>query len=452
MSIQRATTSKRLVSAIQLLDQRSINRGVVDEANDAAFTGTLELFGRKSTVPSNQWNYNHFVNTDLVKTFVLDAITSGNGTATLGLTLTVAGGSGFARQYMKMRTATGKMLWVTTAPTTAASKDSFTAKSVDGTNVTLTAGDKLSYAGMTVGENSVSVANLFYDQVAYNNLVEIFRETDIITDVQAAATVETQAADGTMLYNYTQYIQKAELFKLGIDAEMIQGIKSATTFSDGTPALTDASGNPVQMTDGLDSYVTTRGVLDSTATLGTLLLTDYDDLFDRITAVKGPSEYMSMGSNNVLNKNADLFGNLGGNGLQSVQLKMDGNSPQNVNLQVQKMQRGRFSLEFLRVPIFDHPQLLNFVGGGTIPSSLFGIPKDMVKTTTGMQPRIQIRYMKPQVKSSRNSETTEEWYDGALAPDGPIGDGKFCRCNWSASEGLECLGTKQFFKHTVLAA
>ena len=38
MSIQRAVASKRLVSAILLLDERSINKGVVDEANDAAFT------------------------------------------------------------------------------------------------------------------------------------------------------------------------------------------------------------------------------------------------------------------------------------------------------------------------------------------------------------------------------------------------------------------------------
>ena len=450
MAISRATNSKRLVSAIQYLDKRSINPGVVDEANDAAFSGTLEAFGRKSTVPSNQWNYKHFVNSDLIKPFVVDSVT-GTGTATLAITLTVAGGSGFVRTGTTMRTAAGKLLIVTSAITTAASKDSFTAKSVDGSNVTLAAAGILSYAGTTVGEQSVSVSNLFYDQTPYENLIQAFRETDVITDVQSAAEVETKAPDGTMLYNYVQYIQKAQLFKLGIDSAFIQGVKSSTQFSDASPALTDLASNPIQTTDGLDSYVTTRGVNDSTATLGTLLLTDYDDLFDKITAVKGPSEYMSMGSNNVLNKNADLFGNLGGNGLSSVKLELDGASPQNVNLNVQRMQRGRFSLEFMRIPIFDHPQLLNYTGAGTISKSLYGIPKDSVKTTTGVQPRIQIRYMKPQVKNAMGSETTAEFYDGALAPQGPIGDGMFSRCNWVSYQGLECLGTKQFFKHQVLA-
>ena len=450
MSIQRGTTSKRLVSAIQYLDKRSINPGVVDEANDAAFTGTLETFGRKSTVPNSQWNYKHFVNTDLVKNFVVGSVT-GSGTNIVVITLTVGGGSGFARQYMKMRNAVGKVIWVTTVPTTASSADTFTARTVDGSNITVTAGDKFSYLGMTVGENSVSVANLFYDQTPYENLIEAFRETDIITDVQAAAEVETTAPDGSKLYNYVQYIQKAQLFKLGMDSSCIQGVKSTTQFSDATPALVDANGNPIQTTDGLDSYVSTRGVNDSTATLGTLLLSDYDDLTDRIIAVKGASSYMCMGSDAVLRKNTDLLGNLNGNGIPSVKFDLDQKSPVGLNLNVKEYSRGRLNLQFMDIPIFNHPQLLNFVGAGTISKSLYGIPKDSVKTTTGIQPRVQLRYMKPQVKNGMGTDTVAEWYDGALADGGPIGDGMFKRCNWVSYTGLECLGTKQFFKHQVLA-
>lgn len=42
---------------------------------------------------------------------------------------------------------------------------------------------------MTVGEESVSVSNLFYDQTPYENLIQAFREIDVITDVQSAAEV-----------------------------------------------------------------------------------------------------------------------------------------------------------------------------------------------------------------------------------------------------------------------
>lgn len=450
MPIQRATTSKRLVSAIQFLDKRSINPGIVNEANDAAFLNTLEAFGRKSTVPSNQWNYKHFVNTDLISRFVVDAVT-GTGTATLVITLTAAGGTGFVRTGTKMRTAAGKMLIVRSAVTTASSKDSFTAVSADGSNVTLAAAAVMSYSGMVVSEKSTKVANLFYDVVPYENLIEAFREIDTITDVQSAAEVETTAPDGSKLFNYVQYIQKAQLFKLGIDATFIGGVKSVTQFSDGTPALTNLAGDPMQTTDGLDSYVVARGVNDSVATPGTLLMADYDDLFSRITAVKGPGEYMGMGSNDVLNKNADLFQNLGGNGLASVRFNIDGKSPQNVEFNVQEYKRGRFTLQFMRIPVFDHPQLFNFTGAGSIAKALYGIPKDSVKTTTGVQPRVAVRYMKPQVKNAMGSSTTAEWYDGALAPTGPIGDEMVSNCHWVSYQGLECLGTKQFFKHTVLA-
>ena len=450
MAIQRGTTSKRLVSAIQYLDKRSINPGVVDEANEAAFTNTLEVFGRKSTVPSNQWNYKHFVNVDLTKTFVVGSVT-GTGTSTVVITLTAGGGTGFVRQYTKMRNALGKMLWVTSVPSTTAGVDTFTAKTVDGSNITVTAGDKLGYAGMTVGENSVSVANLFYDQQEVENLIEIFRETDVITDVQSAAEVETTAPDGSKLYNYVQFIQKAQLFKLGIDSSCIQGVKSSTQFSDASPALVDANGNPIQTTDGLDSYVTNRGVQSSSATLGTLLLSDYDALTDRIIAVKGSSSYMCMGADAVLRKNTDLLGNLNGNGIPSVKFELDQKSPVGLDLNVKVYNRGRLNLEFMDIPFFNHPQLVNFTGGGVISKSLYGIPKDSIKTTTGIQPRVQLRYMKPQVKNGMGTDTTAEIYDGALAPGGPIGDGMFNRCNWVANIGLECLGTRQFFRQQVLA-
>ncbi len=448
MAVQRSTTNKRLVSAIQYLDKRSINPVVIDEANDAAFTGTLELFGRKSLVPSNQWSYRHFVNSDLTKPFVVDAVT-GSGTATLAITLTAVGGTGFVRTGVKMRTAAGKVLIVTSAITTASSKDSFTAKSVDGSNVTMVAGALLSYVGLTVSEKSFGVQNLFYDQTSYENLIEIFREIDSITDVQSAAEVETIAPDGTHLYNYVQYIQKAQLFKLGIDSAFIQGVKSTTLFSDAVPALTNTAGEPIQTTDGLDSYVTARGILDSTATLGTLLLSDMDDLEDRMTAVKSPGSYMVVGSHPVLRKFTDLLGNLNGNGIPGVQFTMDGKAPIGINMTVKQWQRGRLMWDLIPMPIFDHPQLMPI--DSTIRKSIYGIPKDSVKTTNGVQPRIQIRYMKPQVKNNKGTETTAEFYTGALSPDGPTDDEMVSNCHWVAYQGLECLGTKQFFKEQILA-
>lgn len=449
MAIQRNNTTKRLVSAIQYLDKRSINPGVVDEANDAAFLGTLEMFNRMSPVPSNQWNYKHFVNTDLVRTIIVDAVT-GSGTATLSIT-TTTGTQGFVRRGAKLRTEAGKMLIITSDITVSSSKDVFTAKSVDGSNVTLTAADVLSYAGVTVNEGSKEVSNLFYDQTPYENLIEAFREVDVITDVQSAAEVETQAPDGSFLYNYVQYIQKAQLFKLGIDASFIGGVKSSTQFSDANPALTGTESNPIQTTDGLDSYVVARGVNDSVATPGTLLLTDYDDLADRLIAVKSPSEFLCVGADGVLRKNADMVGNLGGNGLTSVRLNLDGKEPQDVDLNVRRFQRGRFKYDFMDMPIFNHPQLFNFAGAGSIAKSLYGIPKDQVKTTTGVQPRVQVRYMKQQVKNSKGTESIAEWYTGALAPEGPTNDEAVAKCHWLGYQGLECLGTKQFFKHTVLA-
>lgn len=445
--MQRSITKKSLVSAIGFLDKRSIMPGVIDEANDAAFLGTLELFGRKSTVPSNQYSYRHFVNSDLLTVPEVDAVISGNGTATVSITLTT---TGFARQYVKFR-VNNQIIWISSPVTTASGKDSFTAKSINGSNITIAAGDKLAFAGLTVGENSREVENLFYDVTSMENLIEIFREKDSITDVQKASEVEVTAPDGSKFFNYTQYVQKAQLFKLGIEASFIGGLKSLNKFGDASPTLVDAEGKPVQSTGGLNEYVETRGVNDSVATPGTLVMEDYDDLFDRCIAVKAPSSHLCMGSEQVLRQNANLVGNLGGNGLQSVRLELSGSTSQDVNLNVQKYTRGQRSLEFMNVPIFNHPQIYNFVGAGSIQKSLYGIPKDQVKTTEGIKPRVGVRYMKPQVKNAMGNETTAEFYTGALAPSGPTNDVLESVCHWTSSQGLECLGTKQFFKLSILA-
>jgi hypothetical protein len=446
--MQRTITKKSAISAIGFLDKRSIMPGVIDEANDAMFLGTLEAFNRKSVVPSNQWSYRHFVNSDLLVVPEIDAVVSGNGTTTVAITIT---NTGFARQYVKFKLSSGQVVWISSPITTASGKDSFTIKSVNGTNVTVTAGDKLSFAGLTVGEKSKEVENLFYDMTSMENNIEIFREIDVITDVQKAAEVEVTAADGSKFVNYTQHILKAQLFKLGIEQAFIVGQKSVTKFSDGTPALSDADGSPVQTTGGVDEYVASRGVNDSVATLGTLVMDDYDDLFDRLIAVKSPSSHICMGSEQVLRQNANLVGNLGGNGLQSVRLELDGSSSQDVVLNVQKYTRGQRSLEFMNIPVFNHPQLNNFAGSGNIQKSLYGMPKDQVKTTDGIKPRIGVRYMTPQVKNSYGNETTAEFYTGALALTGPTNDEMVCKAHWISNQGLECLGTKQFFKLGILA-
>lgn len=442
----RGTVTKALVTGIAYLDTREINPNVADVANEADFDDLMQLIGAYKK--TDQPNYHNFVNEDLFQVLVFDAGgVAGSGTATLTVTITT---TGYARRGLKLKFANNKVGMINSVITTAGGKDSFTIKSTDGTNLTAVAGDKVSSLNIVMGEGSDEVQALAYGLTKYFNLVEHMKDKTEITDIQKTSKIEV----GTGYYSYLQSINQAQSFKTSISATLIAGTKSVNEYGSGTPSLVDEYGGSVQTTGGLDQEITSYGISDTVTTPGTVILGDVDDLLDQITAVKGPASYMLLGADAAWRRHDNLWKNMGSSGITSGRLAMDGKE---IDFGVEKVTYGKYRLDFVSLPLLDHPQLFNFAGSSPIGKNIYGIPKDKVKTQAGpggkssIQSRLNVRYMEnPQVGSNQGTEHIREWYTGGLAAS-PTDGKEVLTCHISTTQGLDAIGVRQMFKQRVLA-
>jgi hypothetical protein len=438
-------TNKRLVTGIAFKDTREINPNIIDVANETGFDDLMMIIeGYKPTI---QPNYHHFVNEDIFQVLTFDAGgVSGSGTANLTVTIT---STGFAREGLKLKFYNDKVGIINSAITTASTKDAFTITSVDGTNLTAVAGDKVSPMGIVMGEGSDAVTPLSYGQTKYFNLVEHMKDSTEITDIQEASTIET----GTGYEAYLQAINQAQSFKTQISWTLLGGVKSISQYGDASPTLVDKYGGTVQTTGGLDGEANAYGIVGDVATNGTYALTDIDNLCDAIIAVKGPAGYLQLCPDAAKRKANTMHKNLGSSGVTSSRLEWNGNT---MDYNVDSFTYGKFNFDYGKLDLLDHPQLTNFAGASAIGKTIYGIPKDKVKVQAGpsgkggQENRIGVRYL-PNKYANKNQGTAwvREWYTGANN-DNPTSAKEVRTCHISTTQGFEGLGFRQVFHQRVL--
>jgi hypothetical protein len=436
MSITRGTLNKAYVSALDgMIEQRDIASTLLDVANDSGFLKTMRLFGR--TKKAKAWEYHQFVNTDMFPTLTVGT-TSGSGSTSVTTALTA--GNGFIRKGDLVKFPDDKVGYVYSVSTTSG-VDTLVIKSVNGDNLTLASGNALVYNGDAVGEGSTAVTNRNYDVTKQSNLIQIFRETHVVTDVEKITPIEFEYK-GQPYYSAYQHAIKIKNLMASVDIAMIGGKKSVTKFGDGSPVLIDDAGNPIQTTGGLDEYVSTSGINDSLASTGVLVDTDLADFASQLNAAKAPLNYMGYTSD-ATKIVFDTFFKLGKTtSMQSVRMNIDNKT--NIDMTVDQYRHGTRTYELIPLSILDHPKLLT----PSIKGSIYWIPKDKVATVDdGVQPRIQIRYKDPQVKGGDGM--IGEWHTGALAPV-PQGDQLIWGAHWVTYQGLECLGVNHFAKQKVI--
>jgi hypothetical protein len=189
-------------------------------------------------------------------------------------------------------------------------------------------------------------------------------------------------------------------------------------FNDSNPFLADpSSGLPIQTTGGLDWYVTTYGISDQAAVLGTFGFTELDEIIDNFIANKAPTDQMVFMGSKAYRVISKFLKNLASSGVTSVRLMIDGKT---LDFEVEHLSYGGYEFDFVHVPIFDHPQLFSTSLRADVNGSLYFVPKDQVDTVdNGRQPRMQIRhtptpFMGNAANKSANGIMTE-WRTGALA-------------------------------------
>jgi hypothetical protein len=144
------STQKRYVSAITSLDQREINRSIIDIQNNYGLVDVMNAFGRYK--PSKMAKVESFVNDPLWKKGEVTGTVTGDGTPTVVVTLTAAT-SGGRRLNDIVVFPDGKQGFISAL--TPGTTDAITVKSVDGTNLTVATGNALNFSSNVMGEQSI---------------------------------------------------------------------------------------------------------------------------------------------------------------------------------------------------------------------------------------------------------------------------------------------------------
>jgi len=449
MPVTQGTVIKSFVSAIDFLDQRDIDPNIYDQSRDRAFTDIMKIVNRYK--PATMFYYHNFVNNDVYEVGTISAVTS-TGLAQIQFTINTA--STFPRVGDLIMTSNannvGKQGRVQ-AVTFGSGTCTLTVRSVGGNSSPLyaTIGDSVAFSSNAFAEKSDAPTNRRYGLTKYYNNIQIFREVDEISDVQKVAKIEVSVGGDYHILPY-QTVQKYTKLQGDISVQMLAGAQSTTLFNDTNPFLADpSSGLPIQTTGGLDWYVTTYGISDSAAVLGTFGFTELDEICDNFIANKAPTDQMVFMGSRAYAVLSKFLKNLGSSGVTSVRLNIDGRT---LDFEVEQLKYRGYTFDFVHVPIFDHPQLFSSTLRADVNGSLYFVPKDQVDTVdNGRQPRMQIRYTPSPFAGANGSSNgiVKEWRTGALA-EVPTSSVTQLHTDWYTAQGLECLAVKHFQKYRVV--
>jgi hypothetical protein len=439
--------NKSYVSAISLLDDRTINPALIDIHNQEGLTDLMSIMGRYEK--TDMAEYHNFVNQAIrVQGDTTGATIVGSGSAATltGVTLTAAT-SGFARLGDIAKLPNGQNAIVTVI-TTASSQDTLTLKSVNGANLTLVASNKIDFFSSAVGEASKAPTNRRTSMTKYSNLIQRFREVNEVTDVAKVSPIVVSFG-GQNFYHVKEAAEKFIKFKDDVNGAMFGGTKSATKYEDASPVLVDpVGGGATQTTGGLDEYIVARGATNTVATPGTYALADMANMEDAFLAKKAPKDFIAVTSSKAKRAIDNCFKALGSASIQSARLEVAGKE---LDLQVDKISYGGFSFQYKVLPILD---TLDMFSQTSIVKSIYYIPTGNVNTVkSGSQPRIKIRYQDHGITANnKGSEIWAEWHTGAAAPagTGATGEDANWKIHYQTAQGLEVLGAEHFGKQIVL--
>jgi hypothetical protein len=450
MGASLGNITKAFVSTLDpILDTREINRLLTDVYNEDELSDILGLADRK--IPTKQPIYYTFYDDPIIK--FLDTTSgsvSGSGSANVTLTSITAATSGYARPD-DLVMFTNNLVGIIRTVTTSSGQDTITVRSVNGGNLTCTAGNKLSLFSRAMGENSTTPANLRYGLSKTTNKYQLFREASRITDIQNASTVEVEF-QGKPYYFFKDQWEKKVKMKSDINAAFWGGDMSNTTFSDTNPSLVDqvtdplglSGSGPIQTTRGIDKYIDLYGTALVTNNGGVYTKGNLDDAVTNLIAARAPKEYL-VTSSTLAKITVDTYlKNLGSSGVNSVRLVIDGKE---LDLQVDQLKYGGFTFNYMTMPILDHPVTFAF---SSIVKQLYYLPyNNKVKVEGGgSDTQIRVRYTPRQAPFG--DDMIGEIRYGAYHPTNPNGTGAFIGTDYITYQGMEVLAAQFLLKQQVI--
>lgn len=406
----------------------------------------FELLGRieKTDTP---W-YSHGVNTELYDVFTINGTptdnSGGSGQGDVTVVVTDVSGAARIREGDTIMTASGYSAYVYDV-TDDAGGDQISVKAVNSSvttaNLALADTQKFTVFSRADGEGANSPEDVRYPLDTYWNQVQIIRSAMKVTDIEHASRIEFEYQGQPYYFIKAQH--EAWLRAKGDCAfTLIMQQISDANFRLANPTLTDANGNPVQTTRGLDEYCEDRGVVIPEADV---TLAHYETICSNLTEIRAPKQYFVMMGfdqevphDNMLNAltSAAQFS-------PNARIQINGNS---IELGIDRWKL--YGYEFLKInmDILNHRNVTRFDGDSGFSRRAYYVPTDKVKTAGGggMVDRMRIRTM----EAPGNSFQWKEWMTGAMAPT-PNDDEAVLRIHYETIMGLECLGVEHFVKTSV---
>lgn len=445
-----AATNYNYISLISLLLDDDIDPKVVDVYNWEGFTDVMGLQGRYKE--SKQPVYHDYVNSDIGVQVVAESVAN-SGTTQVTVVATALTTDLTAKNVLFMF-PNGKVGHVQSV-TKASDKDSIVIKSVDGTNLTLVAGQKLDAFSEAVGEASIAPTNMRRSLTKYVNNIQIIRGVNEETDVAKVSLLRVNF-NGQAYFYAKNLIEKMVEHKGRVNGMCIGGRISSTLFSDSSPALTDPDGGgAVQTSRGLDQYATTYGITDSVASANTWTLADHGDVIDQLIVNRALIQnYKLYMSTKVKGKVDDHLKNLGSSNVNSVRLTAAANATTKLNFWVDQLDYKGMKADLAVMPILDNSKMFSQTD---IVKSIYYTPEDSVRTLdNGVQPRVSMRYQSHGLGPvNKGDKIWGEWHSGPLSPVTPAmgieNDKAIWRTNWKTHQGVHVLGAQHLAKSIVLS-
>lgn len=425
--------NKKTVSAVTMLDARDIFPNIIDTKNEDDFSDVLKIMGRYDSVEAKNWEYHNFVTEDINTQLTTSGTVTGSGTATISVAVAP---EDYVRVGDLLTTIAGNQGLVT-AVTRGSGTDTvtFTGDSA----LTVTSGDILIVGSRSENEESSAPENLRFLPTKYVNKIQIWRETDKITDVEMGNEVEV-TVNGQRLIVPFQAIKKLQKLKSNISYQFIAGKISADSFGDASPVI---AAN--QRTRGLFDYIVNYGISDTVTTPGTVVFADLTDLVNQLVANRAPSDYMMWHATKVGTAYDVCLKNLGSSGITSGRLMVDGKE---VNTEVERFSVGGVRFQKMRLPFLDNDKLFGNTGNVFSKCAYF-IPSGKIKTEGGPSVgRIRVRYKKQSGAGNIGNDIIRETVGGMFSDAGTTQVANATR-EWYTAQGLECLGVPHFAKQIV---
>lgn len=438
MALSYNKIDKSFVSAINYMDKREILGKILDVRNEeSCFMDVMEMFGTMK--PTKAVTFHYHVNDEL---YVLGQVNDATPpTAANPYTITLDSTSAIRVGDVALLPAGNAT--VRTAIVTAISGNDITLRSVDGANISLADDAQLSFFTGAYGEGSGYPSPRRYSATPYSGQLQIFKDSFKITDIQWGSEVEVTFNGKPYVFKKAEF-ETALKFRADISNALLLSEPTANTFGQ-VASITDASGNTVSTTRGLNSWITTQGGIVDTMGAG-IDLADWKRLSVSLDAVRAPKNYLVLAGSSWNHKNDDLFLNLGGTALIST-TGAQWNISKDISLDLQSFELYGRKFAKKTMDWFNHPNVIDYTGAPTIADSAFYVPLDKIKTQDGgSEDRMAVRYLVGEDGS--NTKYRVKVADGMKQGDNAVEEDSVT-VRYSATMGLQVLGTQHFVKQQI---